>query len=78
MYIIYKLLKNKIYCWDECIKNVDVKFISSHSSQSEASKMCNILNKENKDTSSLYKYTYFKDGYGTKPSFTVLDGDHTY
>jgi GTP cyclohydrolase FolE2 len=61
MYIIYKIAINKTYGYDDFETKADIKFISHCPCQSEATKMCNLLNKERTDKNITYKYGYLKD-----------------
>jgi hypothetical protein len=61
MYVLYKIIEDKKYCWGECDVKVDVKLIAPFSCESEASRICHIMNKENQNESITYKYGYLKD-----------------
>lgn len=62
MYILYKIIEDK-YCWGECDGDVkvDVKLIAPFLCESEVSRICHMMNKENQNKNITYKYGYLKD-----------------
>lgn len=63
MYILYKLTVDTTAFGIDASTKAKVKLIAPFHDESECTRVCNIMNSENHDSNSTYKYGYLKDNF---------------